>query len=270
MNGGDPPVGGGRAFGPAGWPHWESFWHMHDGEVIFEVDKLQALFRRLAEEGCLVEVRFEGDEQLYGATLLDVGGGGKVPGESGLLISPLEPPAGNMRIRRGGAIQAGISDGGFFLEFKLAFQKVMMVEGGQGILIAMPRVVQVHLRRKQERLPVPPDWSMMVALEKKGSSTVNAEVVDLSEGGLSFICSANQCPLAKGDRLKITISGARRYVPSLILLSGEICYHARARSSENLAEALDRYGIRFMGLTHTQEMQVTRLLRTVQMRGGRG
>lgn len=234
---------------------------MQDGDVLFESNKITALFAELCESKPLLELRLEGDEQLYGAHLLRVDPAG---GEMGLVISPLEPTGGNLRIRRSPGIMLGVFSDLFVIEGKVEFRQVVPLEGGQGICLGMPKVVQIHRRRIQERLIPPAEWRLAVMAARRGENARGGEVSDLSEGGVSFVCQANQCPLSRGDRLRLELTGSARYVPSAISLGGVVCYHARSRRADNLNETVDRFGVRFEGLSPTQEMQLGRLVKGLQ------
>ncbi|MBF0189664.1 MAG: PilZ domain-containing protein [Magnetococcales bacterium] len=250
------------------------------------------ILHRAVGESVLLEVRIDGEEKLYGARLLalseDVenlkkqaedlllsryaaqvhaGAGDAASGpetdERWILITPLEPPDGNMRIRKAAKVVIGFCLGLELFRTVVSFRKVQRVETGQAIELSWPPAFQRSPKRQQHRVDIPADMDLEVQVQKRGAEPFTARIVDLSPGGLSFTCDALSVPLESGDKVGLSIRG-EILMGTPIITFGTITSMTRARDCKDVQVSRQLYGVQFRMLSVADAMSVDRLVEAVE------
>ncbi|MBF0270584.1 MAG: PilZ domain-containing protein [Magnetococcales bacterium] len=250
------------------------------------------ILHRAVRESVLLEVRIDGEEKLYGARLLtlseDVESLKKqaadlllsryaaqvqsAPGESAsspdqderwILITPLEPPEGNMRIRKSAKVVIGFCLGLELFRTVVTFRKVQRVETGQAIELSWPPAFQSSPKRQQHRVDIPKDMNLEVQVQKRGAEAFTARIVDISPGGLSFTCDALSIPLESGDKVGLSIRG-EILMGTPIITFGTITSMTKARDSKDVQVSRQLYGVQFKMLSVADAMSVDRLVEAVE------
>ncbi|MEO5344941.1 MAG: PilZ domain-containing protein [Magnetococcus sp. YQC-9] len=249
------------------------------------------ILQRAVQENVLLEVRLDGEEKYYGARLLSLSEdlshlkkkaadlvlaqyAAKIqPGgtdamatpseENWILITPLEPPDGNMRIRKATKVLLGFCLGLELFRTVVTFRKVQRIESGQAIELSWPPGFQVSTKRMQQRVEIPNDMLLEVMIQKRGAEPFSAQVVDISQGGLSFTCNTPPVPLESGVKIGVSIRG-EILMGTPINTFGTVTAITRARDSKDVQVSRQLYGVQFVMLSVADAMTVDRLVEAVQ------
>ncbi|GAB0056606.1 hypothetical protein SIID45300_00914 [Candidatus Magnetaquicoccaceae bacterium FCR-1] len=248
--------------------------------------------QRAVRESVLLEVRLDGEEKHYGARLLSlsedpshfkkktadlvlaqfaakiqpaVATADAVPQaeEQWILITPLEPPDGNMRIRKAAKVLLGFCLGLEYFRTVVTFRKVQRIETGQAIELSWPPGFQVATKRLQQRVEIPNEMLLEVQVHKRGAEPFSAQVVDISQGGLSFTCNIPPVALESGDRIGVSIRG-EILMGTPINTYGTVTTITKARDSKDVQVSRQLYGVRFVMLSVADAMTVDRLVEAVE------
>lgn len=253
---------------------------------------------RAVREGVLLDVRIEGDDKTYGARLLTLSedvsslkkqaadmllsqyaarlqpGGSDAAAspeqdERWILITPLEPPEGNMRIRKASKVVIGFYLGLESFRTVVSFRKVQRIETGQAIELSWPPAFQSAPKRQQHRIEIPADMNLEVQVQKRGSEPFTARIVDISPGGLSFTCNELPVPLESGDKVGLSIRG-EILMGTPIITFGNITSLTKARDCKDVQVSRQLYGVQFKMLSVADAMSVDRLVEAVEtiVKGG--
>ncbi|MBF0453787.1 MAG: PilZ domain-containing protein [Magnetococcales bacterium] len=234
-------------------------------------DKVQILqtFRQAAKEGVLLTIHLGGQGKLSYGTRLIPFAEEKSNETSGvnhatdcLLIAPLEPTDGNIKIRKAHQINLQFYLGLRQFKTTALFQKIIPIAGGQAIQLSLPNLLRYDQRRDQRRVDIPQELALMAKVQKRGEKAVTADVVDLSPGGLSFSIPTQQKNwlFSKGDKVNVSISG-KVLLGTPITTFGNVTYIATARDSGNIQLTKQQYGVQFQMLSVANAMAVDKLVK---------
>lgn len=238
---------------------------MADEGVLFERGEVRKLFGDACRARIVLEIQLDQEHQSYGAYLLQPPPEDLPPDNDDVcLISPLEPAQGNIRIRRSRMVAVGFHLGERFYQGKTGFQQVVQREGAPALVLFMPKVVQYVARRRFPRLELPKDVGLRVMVEKRGGGSIYGELVDISEGGVSFLIPPEQNILEKDDRVSITLIG--RNLDPMPMLSS-ICYQLQMRDINDFNTVRVKCGAQFLSLSSSAEMTLKRVVKTLLTRG---
>ncbi|MBF0620562.1 MAG: PilZ domain-containing protein [Magnetococcales bacterium] len=271
---------------------------MQEDVIVIKAVQIRNILRRAHQMSSLIEVHLDQmtSRRHYGARIVQVPGGAAVENEdddllkeyasqidqgyggSGedqdseegnegevLVLSPLEPADGNLKIRKARQITLKFYVGKRYYETRVSFRKVCAVDGGQGLEMSAPRALSSSSPRNQHRVNVPENIRVPVVAEKRGMMKFNARLIDISSGGLSFSCKMQQQSLLKGDKVTVVIGGEWGPISTF----GTICYLATARDQDNVQKVLQQYGIKFQMLSLSDAMTVDRLVKDFQFQARR-
>ncbi|MBF0262962.1 MAG: PilZ domain-containing protein [Magnetococcales bacterium] len=252
------------------------------------------ILQRAVRESVLLEVRLDGEEKYYGARLLLLSedsshlkkkaadlmlaqfaakiqpGASEPPQEPKeepwIQITPLEPPDGNMRIRKAAKVLLGFCLGLEYFRTVVTFRKVQRIETGQAIELSWPPGFQVATKRFQQRVEIPNDMLLEVQVQKRGAEPFSAQVVDISQGGLSFTCNMPSVALESGDRIGVSIRG-EILMGTPINTHGTVTTITKARDSKDVQVSRQLYGVQFVMLSVADAMTVDRLVEAVESAG---
>ncbi|MEO5330660.1 MAG: PilZ domain-containing protein [Magnetococcus sp. YQC-5] len=181
-----------------------------------------------------------------------------------ILITPLEPIDGNMKIRKAAKITLGFYRGLEQYRVEVAFRKVQRVETGQAIELSWPAVIHSMPMRLQHRVEIPDDMDLTVQVQKRGEEPFIAKIVDISSGGLSFTCQEGaSSTLVAGDKVGLTIRG-EILIGTPITTYGSVSTLASARDRKDVQVTRQLYGVQFKLLSVADAMTVDRLVKAVQ------
>lgn len=181
-----------------------------------------------------------------------------------ILITPLEPIDGNMKIRKAVKITLGFYRGLEQYRVEVAFRKVQRVETGQAIELSWPAAIHSMPMRLQHRVEIPDEMDLTVQVQKRGEEPFIAQIVDISSGGLSFTCQeGTSSTLAAGDKVGLTIRGDI-LIGTPITTYGSITNLASARDRKDVQVTRQLYGVQFKLLSVADAMTVDRLVKAVQ------
>lgn len=261
--------------------------------IIKDIGAIQAIFHQAAAEGGLVEVVLPAEgNRTYGARLLptlkkkkksqkedvddilsqfaaQVGGKKAVDQQADgepepfILLTPLEPADGNLKIRRSKQVHIAFFVGLHLYKTISRFKKVQPVEGGMGIQLDLPDTLKHTEVRNKPRVEVPESWELRVTVQKRGCEPITAHLQDLSEGGLSFTDPGKKNLLQKGDKVTVSIHGPVLQGTPLSTF-GTICRIAAARHKKNLQTVQQQIGVQFKMLPVTDAVTVDRLVKLIQ------
>lgn len=176
------------------------------------------------------------------------------------LIAPLEPVAGNIKIRKAPLIIIRFFAGLESYALNTTFQKVVMLGNSLAIQLSMPSDIHVLPKRQQPRISISPQAGYRVTVQRRGSPGFDAILTDLSPGGLSFACQEKHEFLEVGDKVGITIQGPFfQGTPVSTFVS--VCRVARVRDEGNLQQASQQYGVQFKMVSVSDSMTIDRLVK---------
>ncbi|MBF0589542.1 MAG: PilZ domain-containing protein [Magnetococcales bacterium] len=266
---------------------------MNQDGVIYNNKKIRSILLDAAKDRVLLEIRVGPDKKLFGARFIHVPGGTVVDDEAEdilslyasqigggetvttapkgnvrdeaedyIVISPLEPTEGNMRIRKTPEILLSFHVGITLYATKVTFQGLINVDNkGQGLKFTVPRVMRAIPRRRQARVDIPERITIPVSVQKRGSAVVSGLLMDISSGGLSFASPQAKVPLLKNDKVSVTIMGEWGPVSTF----GTICFHAVSRDPRDVQSTVDQYGVQFQMLSVADAMTVDRMVKQLDL-----
>lgn len=179
-----------------------------------------------------------------------------------MLITPLEPTDGNLRIRKSKQVSVGFYLGLEQFNFEVAFRKVQMVKQGQAIELSWPDTIKKLTIRQQLRVEVPSQMDLSIQVQKRGEKPFVAKIVDISAGGLSFASSEAAVGLQVGDKVGVAIKGAI-LMGTPISTYGSITFIIKARHRQNVQVTEQVYGLQFKLLAVADAMTVDRLVKAL-------
>ncbi|MBF0614826.1 MAG: PilZ domain-containing protein [Magnetococcales bacterium] len=249
------------------------------------------ILHRAVQERVLLEVRIDGEEKSYGARLLSLSEdlnslkkhaadlllsqyASKVQQSSGesssqeqdprwILMTPLEPPDGNLRIRKSARVVIGFCLGLEMFRTVVTFRRVQRVESGQAIELSWPPAFQISTKRQQMRVEIPADMKLEIQVHKKGADPFVVPIFDISPGGLSFTSAGLPVSLESGDRVGLSIIG-EILMGTPINIFGTITAITKVRDSQDVQVARQLYGVKFVMLSVADAMSVDRLVETIE------
>lgn len=240
---------------------------MSEGKVLYEEQAIREVLGQALRLGTLLDIVLSGEDQHY-ATRVLANTDGLPFVEDGLLITPLEPTAGNIKIRRANGVQMGFHIDEMYYECKSSFVRAHAMDNGQALVLSTPRVLRGMVRRHQPRTHVPPDVELIVQIEQRGENVLQGKLNDISPAGLSFSCDAMAAPIEKGERVKLTLRG-RDLGSNTITMPATVAFHARARKAEDIQSVADKYGLQFGAVSAVQSMQIDRLIKFLEKKSSR-
>ncbi|MEO5377022.1 MAG: PilZ domain-containing protein [Magnetococcus sp. DMHC-6] len=167
-----------------------------------------------------------------------------------LLIAPLAPASGNIRIRQSRKIKLRFVLGIHAIEMSVTFQNsetFLNMETGQNIQVirlTYPRALHIVPQRRLLRLNVPEENGCAVLLNRRKEADISGRLRDIHMEGMGILVSTDQLTFDRGDRVHAEIQFLDKSYPNLHFF-GTICYRFPVRDRDNTERMLHRYGYRF-------------------------
>ena len=124
-----------------------------------------------------------------------------------LVLSPLEPVAGNIKIRSSSKVLLRFYTGTTAVEMGTVFLRADAVNKTQVLLLDFPRVGRVIPNSRPFRAKIPEDFMLfaVIMLPKKSKEALRYQIVDFSAMGLSFEHDDLDQYFQNGDTITIDI-----------------------------------------------------------------
>ncbi|MBF0284763.1 MAG: PilZ domain-containing protein [Magnetococcales bacterium] len=233
-----------------------------DEGIYYEEEKIRTLFQQAGQANVLSDFFLDQEDGVYCAPLRPESGSA----DRGVVIAPLEPAPGNVKIRRCRQVTMRFFLGMSVYEAKTAFSKAVAVENGQVIELTLPKVMRAQPRRVQHRRMIPPSLTIPVRVQKRGAASLEGQLVDISPGGMSFTCTMVKEPVEPGDRVAVEVF-PRGVVGGTFSSLVTVCYVSQARDAGDLQTVMGRFGVQFGSMSITQSMQMDRLIKWLKEKG---
>ena len=196
-----------------------------EDDIVTSVSKIASILGQAADDQTLVEIAFGSRILVYKTRILldldtDPGGaGGTEPSSEYLskgeymLISSIDPPEGNDKLRSAGMATLQFAQGNKFNEFHARFLETKMLgdsEDGGGTpsyKLEFPQTIfRKQQRRASARFKVPEKAMVLLTVERPALVTFRALILDLGTGGLSFAQPGDIAPLTENCHLKLKLN----------------------------------------------------------------
>lgn len=221
-----------------------------DAGAITQPATIQALLQTALLDEENVELELDEDPEIYYGFLLDPPAADGAPPSPGaylasherILISPVEPATGNIRLQKARKIRLRFHEGTAALQGLTSFIGLFSGQGVRAFQLAFPDKLVRYRSRRTLRAKVTEGVGLKVRIKRQGVDLFEAEVADISVRGLSFYYPEEAEPLPEGKKISLELNSAD---VGLIPLGGSIRYHARARLQTDLFKSRQRCGIQF-------------------------
>ncbi|MEO5365437.1 MAG: hypothetical protein H7831_03620 [Magnetococcus sp. WYHC-3] len=182
-----------------------------DGEdvegVLKDPDAIKVLLRKAVGENNPVHLQLSGKDDVQyfsffeteweSLEYLDLG--------QYLLIGPLDPPAGNLKIRSASSIKLLIFTETAILETNLTLIEVIK---GRVIKLSFPTLLrQARQKRSTVRVKLEKTWDVNVEVRRPSGVRFKARPYDLSSGGVAWINLSEVPLIADGSKVLLTFFG---------------------------------------------------------------
>ncbi|MBF0612538.1 MAG: hypothetical protein G8345_16425 [Magnetococcales bacterium] len=166
-----------------------------------------------------------------------------------LLLCPLEPAYGNVRIRKANEITLTFHSEDDAFRGPVTFHQVMAGQDGHALKTSFPQVLEPFKRRQSKRVRVPMGMSIRLLINVENGRTLDTLLGDISAYGLSFFYPQGMDPLTSNTEvsLNLNISGNR-----FLELHGVICNQQTSRDGSNPYALRKKGGVEFYPLADNE------------------
>ncbi|MGN7612176.1 PilZ domain-containing protein [Magnetococcales bacterium HHB-1] len=270
---------------------------MARSSTIYDSLKILDILKIAYDEKNIVEVRWEGEPQVFGSRLIYVPGVEQPekkklededdedflklyasqlterlqppaktveeeiqPENLFLTLAPLEPYEAGKAIKRQAQFSIFFQAGIRTFDAKVAYMQMEPRNFGASVRCSFPRTIWLVQKRQQPRVRVPKKYNIPVRLHKRGEKTYDSRMLDLSSGGAAVYCPEDSCKLKKDDRITVVMGGGDENITVI----GSVAYIMKVRSPVDLDKVIDIFGIQFQMISVTAGMAIDRLVKTMQ------
>ncbi|MBF0455085.1 MAG: PilZ domain-containing protein [Magnetococcales bacterium] len=225
--------------------------------------KMVKLLETVVAERTLLTVVLPGSRTSYRTRLLNFQ---NETDAAALVIAPLEPSDGNLKIRRtldDPTIQLSFVSNNQSYQGEVSFLGLALINNSQVLQLSLPhqlKPTEKIRRRGEKRVIIPGHINLVATLSIEGQEALSGCVEDLSSGGLTFSCSPLSSPLCEGELVKLVLQG-KVIKGETIPTSGIIRRHLVLRKTDEPHECADHYGLQFRHLSPASAMALDRLVR---------
>lgn len=175
--------------------------------------------------------------------------GGYLKEMNQILLSPLEPSFGNVKIRRAGKIQLTFYLDGDAFRTNVAFQGVVTGVDGHALRMVFPQFLLQEQRRQAKRIKIPFGMNYKIRIRPVHGDMFDTQLGDISATGLSFYYPSGTQPLAADSEISIHLPvGNGRSLE----LFGMVCNIHTIRDANNLETLRKKGGVEFFPITHAE------------------
>lgn len=189
-----------------------------EDDMVTGVSKIASILMQAADDGTLVEIAFGSRILVYKTKIEldldnDPGGAGGTELSSEylrkgeyMLISEIDPPEGNDKLRSSGRPTLQFPQSNRFNEFHTQLIETRMSVDGETPLymLEFPQTIFRKVqRRASARFKVPEKAMIMLTVERQALVTFLAPLFDLGTGGLSFMQPSDIAPLTENCSLRL-------------------------------------------------------------------
>lgn len=262
--------------------------------AIQPAPKVLDILHQAVMDGVLLEIQIDAEEKRYGARLLSLSTTPELEKKQAttilfsknsaqtqmgvqpqnnsnpldddapwMLMTPLEPMDGNLRIHKARTICIRFYRGLEQFQAEVLFRKVQLVNQTQAIELTWPTDLKITPIRQKPRVDVPDHVDLSVQIQQHGETGFLAKIMDISAGGLSFVCQKPSFQLPSGAKVSVTIT-SKTLLNAPIVTYGIIGSIAKARDRKDMQVAEQVYGLQFKLLSVTDAMAVDRLLKSLR------
>jgi hypothetical protein len=175
-----------------------------------------------------------------------------------LLIAPLDPPVGNIKVLSSNEVYLELFTKSHLVEAKVNF---LSRPDPDTIELSFPEEI-THGKQKREsvRVPIDPEWQLLVKAIRPSGISFMGRPVDLSMGGTCFFSLGAIPAISENTKLQIAVQWSNRglqFLAQAILINhfrkeGDVYFRAKflfdsykdARSVEEMVTALQRLEIK--------------------------
>lgn len=175
-----------------------------------------------------------------------------------LLIAPLDPPIGNLKLLKCKAVILELFTELHLLEFSVQF--ISRLEYGIIELSFPQKIILGKQKRESVRVPIDPKWGLTVEAVRPSGLSFTGRPINLNIGGICFFSTGKTPIIAEQSRLKIIITWPAKNMEvhaNAILIKhhnkdGELYFRAKflfetykdARAMEEMTTTLQRREIK--------------------------
>ena len=164
--------------------------------MLTDPDVIRVMLARLIAARCPVFVFFEGDDERYATSLLEIDAAA-----GALIVDELNPRHGHERVHRGTRLRFSTRLDGVEMRFRANVRAI----DGDGAVAAYMLDLPIALDHREQRAVLRTRTREVAAeLRADDATTINARVLDLSMGGLRLAVRAPH-PLAEASEWDCTV-----------------------------------------------------------------
>ena len=148
-----------------------------------------------------------------------------------LVLSPLEPVAGNIKVRSSNTIRLCFYAGTNAVEIGTHFRKAENIRGAQVLLFEYPTIGRIIRGNRPFRAKLPQDMGLTanVCDCAQHSKSINCNVMDISSQGLSLEHEEIMNTFSMGDMIRLTILSS---IAEPLEVNGTIRHFAKIRTKQ--------------------------------------
>lgn len=171
--------------------------------------------------------------------------GGYLASMTHLLLCPLEPSFGNIRIRKATEVVLTFHEEEEAFRGVVGFQGALQGKDGHALKTSFPHVLESSRRRQSKRVKVPLGMAVKVLISVDRGQTLDTLLGDISANGLSFYYPQGVEPLPTNTDINLTLNiGAGRFLE----IYGVLCNNHVARDGGNPYSLRKKGGVEFYPL----------------------
>lgn len=204
------------------------------GRTVKEGEEVRRIVEEAAVRGSALHVAIRGERQIFHSAFetrdeedLKVVRQGRA-----ILMAPMDPPLGNVKIRFAPEVVVRFSLHDYAVEAEVVLETLLE---NRTLRLSFPR--ELHLtpqQRYNDRIPMVPNLPVEMVVWSEEGNALQARVHDLSRGGVAFFTLENSnAELALGGKVRLTLMVQSVTVLELSAellgtkrVEGQICYRA--------------------------------------------
>lgn len=173
--------------------------------TLTDREEIRQVMAEGALHGTAITVQLKGDEQIYHSAFetRDEEELQLVRRGQGLLIAPLDPPVGNIKMRFSPQVTLRFALHDHAVEVESQLERLLEQ---RVVRMRFPHQATLSAQqRNNDRIPVLPDHPVEMDVSAESGPTLEARIYDISRGGLAFYAVEQGAPLLPLGKVRITL-----------------------------------------------------------------